>query len=151
MERRVTTLNITVVSRLNNVNTGGGGAGDSELSNRVVNVENYLYGNMTMMTNRLNTDLAYARTTLSQNITDTRNYLEGRIAMLPTTVGSGGGGGNSQEVYTNITSRLNNLENYKVQTLIDENNVWRKNFEVVNRTFSKLKKSSYSNDVIVVG
>lgn len=148
LTQRVTTLNVTVTSRLNNVPTGGSGANSNELSNRVINVENYLYGNMTTVTNRLSNDFALTRATLSKNITDTRNYLDGRINVLQASSGGGTTGG---EVFSNITKRLDSLEFDKVKTLIEENNVWKKNFEVVNKTFSKLKKSSYSNEVIVVG
>lgn len=144
LQKQLGDLEVTVNSKLDSTDGSTGSIPD-----RLSKVETYLFENMVGITNKLTIDLTTTSDTLHQEISDTRTYIDNQIqALTPTETG---GNGNSEQVYTNITSRLDDLEYRKVQTLINENNVWRKNFEVVNKTFSKLKKSSYSNDVIVVG
>lgn len=127
--------------------SGGGGGTDPYLSSRVSSVENYLYQNVTTTTNKLSNDLASSSIDLRAEISNTRAYIDQRLDSLSSSGGSGSG----FPVYQNITMRLDDLEFQKVRLLQEENDVWRRNFEVVNKTFSKMRKSSYSNDVIVVG
>ncbi|CAL8110995.1 unnamed protein product [Orchesella dallaii] len=150
LQTKVQALNITVSTRINELGGEAGPTITGDLPTRVTNLETHLYGNVTAVTNKLSSDLAATSTSLQQEMNGVRIYVDDRLAKLPAG-GTGGEESAALDVYRNLTGRLDVLENFKVQTLIDENNVWRKNFEVVNRTFTKLRKSRYSNDVIVVG
>lgn len=130
---------------------GSGGSGtDPLVLLRLSNLETYLPANVSMLMEKIDGDLDVLRIQMRQEIANLRKDLELKIDSIPAG-GGGGDGGKAMEVYLNLTSRINLLENGKIQGLMTDNNLWRQNFKVVNSTFARLKKSAFSNNVVVTG
>lgn len=103
-----------------------------------------------MLIAKINTDIDSLRNQMTNEIADLRRDLEFKINNIPTG-GGGGDGTKAMEVYLNLTQRINNLENGKIQSLFTDNNLWRQNFKIVNATFAKMKKSNKGNNVVLTG
>lgn len=129
-----------------------GGSGDNgAILQRISDLEYYLSGNITFLMNKIDTDVGNLRNQLSGEISTAKQELNYKIDNLP----QGGGGGTDEakinELYYNLTSRIDSLENGKIKTLITDNGLWRQNFRVVNATFAKLRKSTNGNNVVITG
>lgn len=124
---------------------------------RVTNLETYLARNVSALNTKI---VDEARATYDLSVTDliiVRDNLNSRVNDVNTEVnkikatlnnnGNTGNTGNGNpgavmDVYYNITRRIDSLEYGRIANLTADNNIWRRNFRVVNATFEKIKQNN---------
>lgn len=128
----------------------------NSILDRVLNLELALRNNVTALNQRIVDDTNQVFTTVNQELAivsgdlnskinnlnaDVAN-LQRQINNLPPPTQTPNNPGSALDVYYNISRRIDNLEYVKVANLTVDNNIWRRNFRVINATFERIKSNN---------
>ncbi len=126
---------------------------------RLDNLEIALQNNVTALNQRIVEETNAVSTILNQELFIVSGDLNNKINNLNADVGNlqsqinninynpyptppPSNPGSALDVYYNVTRRIDNLEYVKISNLTVDNNIWRRNFRVINSTFERIKSNN---------
>lgn len=123
---------------------------------RVTNLEIALQNNVTALNQKIVDDTNAVFATVNDelrivagDLNNKINQLNGDVANLQSQINNipfptpaPNNPGSALDVYYNVTRRIDNLEYVKISNLTVDNNIWRRNFRVINATFERIKTNN---------